>query len=51
MAPSVAQDAAANGSPLDSVQSVKSALLNAVGSHTPRSGSHTPIDHKIANHA
>ena len=46
MAPSVDQQA----SSLDDVSKVKNALLSATTS-TPRSGSHTPIDHVIANNA
>lgn len=54
MAPSVDQASAApaanSPSSLDDVSKVKSALLSAAHS-TPRSGSHTPIDHIIANTA
>lgn len=39
-------------SSLNDVSKVKSALLSATNStSTPRSGSHTPIDHIIANNA
>ncbi|KAJ9475932.1 NAD-specific glutamate dehydrogenase [Pseudozyma hubeiensis] len=50
MAPSIDQASHLNASSLDDVSKVKSALLSA-SSSTPRSGSHTPIDHIIANNA
>lgn len=51
MAPSIDQSSnAAQASSLDDISKVKSALLSAANS-TPRSGSHTPIDHVIANNA
>lgn len=49
MAPSV-DHSNTQASSLDDVSRVKSALLSAANS-APRSGSHTPIDHIIANNA
>lgn len=50
MAPSIDQTSRAQTSSLDDVSKIKSALLS-VNSSTSRSGSHTPIDHIIANNA
>lgn len=50
MAPSVDQSSNTQASALDDVSKVKNALLSA-NSSSQRSGSHTPIDHIIANNA
>ena len=51
MAPSVDQSSNTQASSLDDVSKVKSALLSAANNSVSRSGSHTPIDHVIANNA
>lgn len=51
MAPSIDQASSPQqASSLDDISKVKSALLS-VSNSAPRSGSHTPIDHVIANNA